>query len=107
MVRPGPKDRLLVTIGLSAIVVLAIFIAVRSNQPIKTGPKLIEADGVKYFACGGALWLLNEGNPKDPGERSYYVAFKDANGVMHELKRVRMLKVTELTNDVSACIKPE
>jgi hypothetical protein len=85
-----------------AFCVATSFCACRSTQ---NGPKLIDADGNSYFACNGALWLLNEGNPKDPGERSYYVSFKDAQGVTHELKRVRMLKVTDLPDDASACRK--
>lgn len=90
-------------LGLAAIVVLAIVLSVRPNQSPRTGPKLIEADGNKYFACGGALWLLNEGNPKDPDARSYQVMFKDAEGRTHELTRVRMLKVTDWPTGTPPC----
>ena len=94
-------NRLLFALGFCLAISLC---ACRSH---KSGPKLIDADGSSYFACNGGIWLVNEGNPKDPGEKSYYVSFKDAQGVTHELKRVRMLKVTDLPDDASACTKPQ
>jgi len=69
----------------------------------RPGPKLIEADGVTYTACGGALWLRNDGNLKDPSTMNYDVQFQDAQGLNHHLKMVRMLKVTELPDDTPLC----
>jgi hypothetical protein len=69
----------------------------------QTGPKLIEADGVTYAACGGAMWLTDYGNEKDPNTKSYDVVYIDAKGVRHELKRVRDLRVTDLASDSKAC----
>jgi hypothetical protein len=75
--------------------------ACRSSHP---GPKLIEADGVTYTACGGAFWVKNEGDSRNPDSRSYMVIFKDAQGVDHQLPRVKILKVTALPSDTSACV---
>jgi hypothetical protein len=75
--------------------------ACRSSHP---GPKLIEADGVTYTACRDAFWVENEGDPRNADSRSYEVVFKDAQGVEHQLPRVRMLKVTDLPADTSACV---
>jgi len=72
----------------------------------RTGPKLIEADGVTYTACEGVLWVANEDIPQDPGTRSWSVVFKDAQGVTHNLPRVRMLTVTDLPSDTPACKAP-
>lgn len=88
------------------IVVLAIAASFGSCSSQPAGPKLIEADGVTYVACGGAVWGRNEGNPKDPNSWSYEVVFKDVKGDTHELERVRMLKVTDLPSDTPACAKP-
>ena len=89
--------RIVLAIPLCAAILLP---ACRAPKP---GPKLIEADGVTYTACEGALWLANENNPKDPGTWSWSVVFKDAQGVTHNLPRVRMLTVTDLPNDTPAC----
>ena len=35
------------------------------------GPKLIEADGVRYTACAGATWLRDQSNSRDPGTMTY------------------------------------
>lgn len=67
------------------------------------GPKLIDADGVRYTACGGALWFRNEGNFKDPDAIRYEVLFKDAQGRSHDLKNVDILIVTDLPEDTPAC----
>jgi hypothetical protein len=66
-----------------------------------TGPKLIEADGVTYAACGGALWVQNE-NPRNIEPITFEVLFQDAQGINHELKGVRMLKVTDLDSNSPA-----
>ena len=72
-------------------------------RPSSAGPKSIYADGVTYTACGGAMWLRNEDNPKDAVSFSYDVLFTDAQGVKHELRRVRNLTVTDLPADTPAC----
>jgi hypothetical protein len=55
----------------------------------QTGPKLIEADGVRYTACGGAVWARSDGNSKDPAMMTYEVLFKDAQGSNHHLTAAR------------------
>jgi hypothetical protein len=45
----------------------------------QTGPKLIQADGVRYTACGGAVWARGDGNSKDPATMTYEVLFEDAD----------------------------
>lgn len=67
------------------------------------GPKLIEADGISYVACGGAVWMLDDSNFKDPETWSYHVIFNDAQGTHHELKRVRILNITSLPRNAPAC----
>jgi hypothetical protein len=76
-------------------------------RPPKTGPKLIEADGITYTACGGALWVEDgKVNVRDIDSRSYEVLFTDGRGITHKLKRVRKLKVTDLPSDIPACMTP-
>ena len=74
-----------------------------SCGPSRVGPKEIEADGVTYIACGGALWLENDKIQRDNEPSTFQVLFKDAQGNNHELKMVRMLKVTDLPDDTPAC----
>lgn len=69
----------------------------------RTGPKLIEADGVRYTACDGAIWARDDGNSKDPGTMTYEVLFKDAQGANHHLTMVRELRITDLPADTPAC----
>jgi hypothetical protein len=47
--------------------------------------------------------MLDDSNPKDPGTWSYQVIFNDAQGVHHELKRVRILNIARLPGNVPAC----
>jgi hypothetical protein len=68
---------------------VALLVSCSAPHP---GPKLIEADGVPYAACGGALWIQNE-NPRNIEPVAFEVLFQDARGINHELKGVRMLKV--------------
>jgi hypothetical protein len=65
----------------------------------RTGPKLIRADGVRYIACGGAVWVRNDGNEKDPSMMNYEIVFKDALGSSHHLTMVHTLTVTDLPDD--------
>jgi hypothetical protein len=67
------------------------------------GPKLIEADGVSYAACGGVISVLDDSNQRDPETWSYDVRFTDARGVNHELKKVRNLRITSLPPQSAAC----
>jgi hypothetical protein len=69
----------------------------------QAGPKLIEADGVRYTACGGAVWAKSDGNSKDPATMTYEVLFKDAQGSNHHLTMVRSLNITDLPSDTPAC----
>jgi hypothetical protein len=102
-VRPRPKDWIALVFGSMVFFAIFWFFVLKVPPSPKTGPKMIEADGATYVACDGALWLANEGPSKDPGEMSYRVLFKDADGQSHELKRVRMLKVSDLPADSSYC----
>jgi hypothetical protein len=69
----------------------------------RPGPKLIEADGVRYTACEGAIWDRDEGNSKDPGTMTYEVLFKDSQGSSHHLTMIRQLRITDLPKDTPAC----
>jgi hypothetical protein len=69
----------------------------------RTGPKMIEADGVRYIACGGALWMRSEGNSKDPATMTYEIVFKDALGSNHRLTMVHTLSMTDLPSDTPEC----
>lgn len=91
--------------GFGELVLVAFYSALllASCSRHQPGPKLIEADGSTYMACGGATWLLDDGNPKDSNTWSYDVIYRDAGGKNHELKRVRMLRVTDLAADSPQC----
>jgi hypothetical protein len=106
-VRPQPNDWFVLLLGILAFSAIFWFFVLKIPPSPKTGPKMIEADGATYVACGGALWLANEGPSKDPGEMSYRVLFKDADGQSHELKLVRMLKVSDLPPGSSYCRSPQ
>lgn len=82
---------------------LGCFLYIHYVRPEHSGPKLVEADGITYIACGGAIWVRNEGNEKNPYEETYYVLFKDSDGNPHELKQVRLLAVKDLPRDTPAC----
>jgi hypothetical protein len=69
----------------------------------QTGPKLIEADGVRYTACGGAVWAKSDGNSIDPATMTYEGLFKDAQGSNHHLTMVWSLNITDLPSDTPAC----
>ena len=69
------------------------------------GPKLIEADGVGYIACEGAMWTRNDGNLKDPATMNYEIVFKDALGSNHHLTMVQTLKITDLPDNTPECDK--
>jgi hypothetical protein len=69
----------------------------------QTGPKLIEADGVRYTACDGAVWAKSDGNSKDPATMRYEGLFKDAQGSNHHLTMVWSLNITDLPSDTPAC----
>lgn len=70
---------------------------------ILQGPKFVEADGSRYVACGGAMWLRDQGNFKDPATFTYEVLFKDAQGKSHDLKAVHVLRITDLPKDTAGC----
>jgi hypothetical protein len=99
-----PIDWIVGTVAGAVLLAIAVLLCVRMVRPPRTGPQLIEADGMTYIACGGAVWVPTEGNFKDPGERSFHVLFKDAQGMMHELNRVRILRVTDLQSDTTSCV---
>jgi hypothetical protein len=90
-------------------IVLAFFSAVTlsSCHASRPGPKLLEADGVTYTACGGALWIADVKEPKDDEPPTYEVIYKDAHGSKHQITRVRTLKITDLPDDTPACSNPK
>jgi len=69
----------------------------------RPGPKLIEADGVRYIACGGAIWMPNQGNLRDPITMTYDVVFEDDQGSAHRLTGVHNLVVTDLPANSPLC----
>lgn len=71
-----------------------------------TGPKLIEADGVRYAACSGAIWIQNPHEPKDNAPATYRVFFKDARGQRRELTGVRVLFAKDLPDNAPECAAP-
>jgi hypothetical protein len=75
-----------------------------SCGPPRVGPKRIEADGVSYIACDGVLWLQNDKIQIDNEPPTYHVLYRDAQGNQHELKMVRMLKITALPSDTPDCL---
>ena len=46
----------------------------------------VEADGMTYTACGGAIRVPNEATHSS---KSYEVIFTDPQGMRHDLKRVK------------------
>lgn len=83
-----------------------VAVQLNSCSPPKTGPKLIEADGVRYVACGGALWVRSDGNSKDPATMDYEIAFEDAIGSNRHLTMVHTLRITDLPSDTPECATP-
>ena len=90
-----------IAVSLVALCMSAAMLA--SCRPRDMGPRLIEADGVSYAACGGVISALDDSNQRDPETWSYDVWFTDARGVKHELKMVRNLKITSLPPHSAAC----
>ncbi len=78
-------------------------VSLMSRGTPQTGPKLIEADGVRYIACGGAIWTKDDGNSKDSATMTYEVLFKDAQGWKHHLTMLRSLNIADLPSDTPAC----
>jgi hypothetical protein len=88
------------------VAVLVIGVTLLSSRGTRRAgnPKRIEADGVTYVACQGALWLPNNQQPeRDNQPQSYEVVFRDAQGVNHELHLVRMLRISDLPSDTPEC----
>jgi hypothetical protein len=59
---------------------LCTAVQLASCGSVHTGPKNIEADGVSYTACDGAIWFSNSNDLRDPLLKTYTVIFKDARG---------------------------
>lgn len=91
----------------TAIFCMGAFV-VSCGAPLGGHPssQLVEADGQTYTACGGAIWMLNEGNVKGGGSKSYEVIFVDPQGVRRDLKRVRILSVRKFPSEPAACLSP-
>lgn len=81
-----------IAVSLAATCTSAAMLA--SCRPRDIGPRLIEADGISYTGCGGVISMLDDSNQRDPETWSYDVRFTDVQGVNHELKSVRNLKIT-------------
>lgn len=90
-----------ISVSLVAFCIVAAVLA--SCRARDMGPRLIEADGVNYTACGGVISMLDDGNQRDSETWSYDVRFTDARGVNHELKSVRNLRITSLPPHSAAC----
>jgi len=95
-------------LGLGAILVIVLIgLTLLSSRGVRHAgsPKRIEADGITYVACQGALWLPKNQQPeRDNQPQSYEVRFRDARGVDHELHGVRMLRITDLPSDTPQCV---
>ena len=72
------SKRKAIAVSLVACCIFAAMLA--SCRPRDMGPKLIEADGVSYAACGGVISVLDDSNQRDPETWSYDVRFTDAEG---------------------------
>jgi hypothetical protein len=90
-------------------IALAFFSAaiLSSCTATRPGPRLVEADGVAYTACGGTLWFEDMREPKDNEPRTYEVIYKDAQGTKHQLTKVRTLKITDLPDNTPSCSSPK
>ena len=101
------QGNLMKALGISALVAIMLVAVtlLRLHGTRRAGvPKRIEADGVTYVACQGALWLPNNQQPeRDNQPQSYKVRFRDARGVDHELHIVRMLRISDLPVDTPEC----
>lgn len=97
--RSGRESRAVAFVTLCSVAAFLVSCGRHSER----APKLIEADGSSYVACSGAVWMLDDSNFKDLGTWSYRVIFNDAKGIHHELKRVRILKITSLPTNTPAC----
>jgi hypothetical protein len=64
---------------------------------------MLNADGLNYLACDGAIWAMNQGNVHDPVTWTYDVLYEDASGKPHQLRAVHTLKITDLPDDAPAC----
>jgi hypothetical protein len=56
--KASPKDRLIaigVIAGLLVVFVIAMVLSTIPKGSSNSGPKLIQADGNTYYACGGAV----------------------------------------------------
>jgi hypothetical protein len=97
------KVQVAILVALVTVMMVAVLLSSRGTQRAGS-PKRIEADGVTYVACEGALWLSHKSEaPNDNEPETFYVRFRDAQGVDHELKRVRALRVTDLPVDTPEC----
>src|SRR4029077_9869814 len=92
--------------SLLLVMTLCVAVPLSSCGSTHKGPKLIEADGVNYTACDGAIWYSNSNDLRDPSLKTYTVIFKDARGVKHEMDTVRPLNVTDLPDDTRDCTNP-
>lgn len=96
------ERRIILVVGsLASVLGFAMLLAAVLHSDNR-GPKSIEADGVNYIACSVLSWFA-DGTFKDPDNTSYDVFFKDTEGRTRELKRVRVLRITDLPNDKSFC----
>ena|ERR1700722_2237280 len=71
------------------------------------GPKVIQADGHTYIACGGVLTVHSprEG-PYDNNPGTSEVLYQDPQGVRHRLIKTRSLTVTPFAGDPRICANP-
>ena len=87
-----------------AIVVTGLLLCLVScAQTGRTRNKVVQADGRKYVACGGAIWSRDDGNMRDPAAMSYDVFFKAPDGKIQHLTMVHSLAVTDLADNAPEC----
>jgi hypothetical protein len=97
-------ERWIIGTVVSGALILTLGILLWTNlHPGKNGPKSIEADGVNYIACSGVS-LSADATTRDPDNTSYDLTFKDVAGRTRELKRVRVLHITDLPENEPYCM---
>ena len=72
-----------------SIALYALCVALISGCHLpKNTPKLIHADDSDFIACGGFIWLSEEGGW---GQTQFSVKFDDVDGLTHELHGLRKI----------------
>jgi hypothetical protein len=93
----------IVCAGVVLLFAVSAWVDFRLRVGGRKGPAVVYADGVRYVACGGVIWLGHQPSPEDRATGSYEVLFTDPQGKKHNLKMVRMLTTTNLPKGSAVC----